>query len=484
MSEELLYFNGLNGATGHRLLPPMFPDDLIRLIEASDKCDKPDAKDANRTVYEKRIEAREKGTLGLIKEKVALDLEQAGWGIIYHPDTPDPVRKALAPLISSRKGKEFTYEPNETSRSFRARHKQGVGVLNPDLLPYYLLIAASPAQIPFHFQYTLDAAHAAGRLYFDEVSGYEKYVESVLEYESATANLPRERRVAIFSPRNPGDDATASSSIMLAAPLAKALNGTRFDLPGGGAVSYLIEHITGSDAEKKRLLDLLTRSTNQPALIFTATHGLGYPKGDLRQMDDQGAMVCQEWPGPETVPLNKGIPDTMYLAGRHLPEDARFDGLITFSFACYSAGTPQADDFSHLKQKPPVELADKPFVARLPQRLLSQGALAFIGHVDRTWDFSYLHLDVGNDITTFKNTIEAILTGAPVGHALEHFNDRYIYLSQELTESNEASLLYKFKMREPVDKAELTSLWMARNNARAYIIFGDPAVRIKPSLMP
>ncbi|MCI0387900.1 MAG: hypothetical protein MOB07_03890 [Acidobacteria bacterium] len=484
MSEKLIYFNGLNGATGAPLLHPMTASQLIPWIKKSDQDEQQDVKDALHTVREKRIAAKQKGILGLIEGKDPLDVKQAGWGVIYHPQTPPEVRLALADLIAYRAGKELTYIPGESSRKFRSRHKQGPGVVNPDKLPYYLLVVGSPTEIPFRFQYGLDGEHAVGRLYFDDPADYGRYVKRVLDYEEIKSNLPRERRVAIFSPENPDDKATALSASYLAKPLADALNGKQLKSSHGAEISYLVEHMTGAAAKKPALLDLFTRTSHRPALVFTASHGLGFPNANPRQLDNQGALVCHEWPGPKVWPEGSEIPETMYLAGTDLAPDLALDGLIVFSFACYSAGTPQLEDFSHFLNQEPSELAPHPFVARLPQRLLAQGALAFIGHVERAWDYSFLWQDVGSHTDTFQSTLEAILKGVPVGHAFEYFNDRYADLARELTGSEEEGLLHQFNLGEPVDPDELVALWMAHNDARAYVLIGDPFVRIKPALMP
>jgi hypothetical protein len=157
--------------------------------------------------------------------------------------------------------------------------------------------------------------------------------------------------------------------------------------------------------------------------------------------------------------------------------------LFFFAFACYSAGTPRLDDFSHLQHDSPRELAGKPFVARLPERLLALGALAFIGHVDRAWDFSFLGVDGASSVSTYQSTLEAILKGKPVGHALEYFGDRYADLAHEITDTHEDSLLHKFNLLEPVEPIDLARLWTAHNDARAYVLFGDPFARLRPSLM-
>jgi hypothetical protein len=479
-----MHFNGINGATGRRLLASMPPEQLVSWIQGDDKREAKATLDALRAVRERRIEARQAGVMGVIHGVDPLLAAEAGWGVIYHPDTPQEVRQALAGLVDARQGKELEAVPGDRASQFRARYEQEPGKVDPSKLPYYLLIVGPPSQISFRFQYGLDAEHAVGRLCFEQPDDYRRYAESVLAYEQAGGPLARERRVAFFSPRHAGDEATALSASELARPLAKALEMKALKMPGGGQVTYRTEHVSGDAATKPALLDLLTRATHPPSLLFTASHGLAYPKGHALQLKNQGAIVChgQDWPGPDAWPDEAPVPESAYLAGPHLPGDARFDGSIVFAFACYGAGTPHLDDFAYLREKQPEELASDPFAGDLPQRLLAQGALAFVGHVDRAWGYSFIG-PAGRQIGAFQYTLEAMLAGEPVGHAFEYFNDRYAEMSRQLTEREEDSLLSQYLLGEPVEAGELAELWIARNDARAYVVFGDPYVRLKPALM-
>jgi hypothetical protein len=472
------HFNGLNGATGTPLIPALTAKELIEWIKAGDQNEETAVKDELRSIREQN-EAK----LGMIEGVDPLKLAQAGWGVVYAPGTSQKIKDAMKPLVTARGGVELTTQPNENSRQFRNRHGQGINNVNPKALPYYLLLVGSPSEISFKFQYGLDAQHAVGRLYFDDDNNYGKYVKSILDYEALTGNLPRVRRVATFSPANPDDDATALSASELAQPLSQALDDQELVLNDATAVKYRSEHLGGATATKHALFDLLARTNNAPALIFTATHGLGFPNGDPRQKEKQGALICQEWPGPIAWGIQKPIPESMFFAAADIPPGMRCDGLIFFSFACYSAGTPRTEDFAYLKQQKPAELSPQPFVAQLPQKLLSQGAIGFIGHVERAWDYSFLSEGVGRDISTFKSTLEAMLKGQPLGHALQHVNDRYLALARELTESEEEGLLSQYNLGEPVNAEELVNLWTAHNDARAYVLYGDPYARANPTLM-
>jgi hypothetical protein len=465
VSPRTFHLSGLNGATGAPLQPALTAKEILPWIWEADHEESGAAKDALRSLRETRIENKAKGTLGLIPGVDADKPEQAGWGIVYAPGVPPEVREALSPLVAWRNGRELPFQAGDTPQKFLARQKQSLlAPVNPARVPFYLLLVGSPAEIPFSFQYGLDSSYAVGRLWFDDLDSYDRYVQTLVSREQAGTTV--ERRVAFFAPRHPGDEPTANMSLELAGPLADAL----------GAQA---ERLLGEAATRAALLDLLQRAEHRPALVFAAAHGLGFPKDDPRQRGEQGALVCQDWPGPKAWPQAQPIPEDLCFGAGQVP-DADLDGLVFFAFACYSAGTPRLEDFAHLKKQKPQEISSQPFAAGLPQRLLAQGALAFLGHVERAWDYSYLGLVGGRDVDTFESTINSILGGAPVGHAFTYLNDRYLALSREVTEGEEGSLLHQLKVHEPVDLDELAHLWMAHNDARAYVLFGDPAARLRP----
>jgi hypothetical protein len=83
---------------------------------------------------------------------------------------------------------------------------------------------------------------------------------------------------------------------------------------------------------------------------------------------------------------------------------------------------------------------------------------------------------VGPQLLPFENVIGYALIGCPLGYALKDFNERYASLSTNL-----GSLLERKSFGLQVADAELTSRWTERNDAEAYVLFGDPGAQVRVS---
>lgn len=404
-----------------------------------------------------------------------LDLSQAGWAVVFAEGADPRVRAALEPLLEHRRRqagglfREFAgpdgYRPGDTKLSFLERHGVGPGPVDPRQIPYYVLLVGSGAEIPFAFQCQLDVQYAVGRLAFDHVSHYLRYAQGVLDVESGRACRPR--RAAVFGPRNEGDDIGALAHDRLAQPLARTIAGER---------GWALDPALGEQATRARLLDLL--GAQAPALLFTAGHGAALERGAARQQALQGALVCQEWrkslhPSPNLSEV---------VAGADLARDADLRGLVVFSLACFSAGTPRHNGFVSLDAKQPRELADVDFVAQLPQCLLSHPggpALAVVGHVDAAFPDGFAWLPTGDQSQAFISVARLLMHGAPVGRAMECFGQRYAELSAELGELHENESL-----GFPPDPEEVQRIWLGTRDARGYVLLGDPAVRVGAEAAP
>jgi hypothetical protein len=469
-------FNGIDATTGAPSLPALSFDAVARLAGGEQL-------DAGEVA---RLRARaEAGTemLGAIAGVDTDDLAEAGWAVVFADDADPAVREALEPLLQARRaeaaarkagryrelaGQDGYHRGDTTSRFLLDQGIDPGAPANPDVFPYYVLLIGGPEQIPFRFQYQLDVTYAVGRLAFDTPGEYANYAAAAV---AAMTRPPVRRSVSLFGPRNPDDVATGMSSELLIAPLAAEL--------AAGHPSWEVEtHIGPGKAGKADLLGLLT-GAEPPSLLLTAGHGMTFPNGHPGQLAHQGALLCQDWPG--SAAWKAPIPQDFYLAGDDLPDASGPAGTIAFLFACYGAGTPRDDDFLQ-SAGAPVQIAPEAFVAGLPRRMLghpSGAALAVIGHVERAMSYSFAWPRAGRQLDVFRSALSTLLAGGRVGTAMEYFNDRYAALTTELESVRET-----VKFGGTVDAAEVAGLWTARNDARNYVILGDPAVRLPSSAAP
>jgi hypothetical protein len=352
----------------------------------------------------------------------ANDLSQAGWGVVFCHNADPAIREALKELLDFRKGqagrdnekfyREFAADkayragdPKETKRTFLSRCGAAAAQpADPNKVPCYLLIVGDSATIPYRFQYQLDVEYAVGRVWFEsdgkpDLEAFAQYARSVVEAESG--RVPLAKRAAFVGVQNHDDRAARLSANDLVQPLAEDL-GREQQEKGWSFQTYL------KDRASKIHMAQLLGGAEKPAFLFTASHGIGFPNGDARQIPHQGALLCQDWPGPSQ--WRQPIKSDFYLAADDVGDDARLLGLLAFHFACYGAGTPNLDDFAFLKNLGAAQrgaIAPRPFVAKLAQRLLGHpkgGALAVIGHVERAWGCSFFGAGkLGRQLQTLTN---------------------------------------------------------------------------------
>ncbi|MGB7874347.1 MAG: C25 family cysteine peptidase [Anaerolineales bacterium] len=435
--------------------------------------------------YEKITEADQKRIryLSTTKEKAFYgfdaplnEISEAGWGVIAHESLSEEILHEIEKLRSHRKTHgnisdklcpeiiKLTGIPDY--RKFLAERNVSPGFGNVEKLPYYLLIVGGPEVIPFRFQYELATEYAVGRIAFKTRESYQAYIEQLIAYETA-ATIPTERKIAFWSPANIDDQATSISSRFLVNPLYDDLD-PQINLQK----ELFIGDKPGREASKKNLTGLLNRK-KAPALLFTASHGLGHQIIDSEEkMLLQGALVTQDWE------KGKSITSDALFSGNELANGANVHGMVHLAFACFGAGTPAQDDYEKDYSSPILQpyTSQYPFISHLASQELVNGALAFIGHVDRTWAFSFigerqLHLE------GFERAIRNMLLGKrawPIGHCLRDIYDKALHLSKSLLED-----LHDMKFGRIFPPRIIADKWVERNDARAYALIGDPAVRLR-----
>lgn len=466
MSKELLA-SGINGSTGLYSPGPESDSDLARQIGGGSFLSPGELRERRWWVERYGVDDPSRAPA---REVDPLKLDEAGWGVLFSPEATPEIREALAPLLSWRREqagphyRELLYTPGQSKLDFLAAHRAVPGPADPRRVPYYLLLAGSPEAIPFRFQHDLDIQYGVGRIWFERPEDFARYAESVVQAEKRPVDRPK--RLVFVAPQNRDDAATRRISRDWIIPLAHQLGQE-------AETGWEIRQRLGPDATKEQLRRLLGGG-EPPSLLFLASHGLCFrEKPPLLQPSHQGALLCQDWPGPQE--WRGEIPAGHYFAAEDVSENADLHGLIAFLFADFAGGT--TDTPSELSLEPSGGHVPRPSVARLPQRLLSHprgGALAVVAPVDRTWGMS-LGWTGASRIQVSKEIIRRLLEGLPLGSALERVNQRSAELSVDLAS---ASLRGDHDSRLALWRERFAESWRAFQDASNLMVFGDPAVRL------
>ena len=107
------------------------------------------------------------------------------------------------------------------------------------------------------------------------------------------------------------------------------------------------------------------------------------------------------------------------------------------------------------------------------------GALAAIAHVERAWAYSFQSEKGGGQIQGFREVLARLLNGDRVGQATDTFNMQWAALSTRLAE-----LQVDLQHGADVPLKLLGQFWVARDDARNFLILGDPAVQLRVKDMP
>ena len=467
-------FSGIDMETGAPHLDSLTDEELGELLLGLEDRDWRDGDE------ERRLKGRHRDlTSGGVDRRPAADVEplslaSSGWGVIFTKDeNSQKAKEALKPLLDHRRSqaslwhpeyyKEIEYKPGETAQWFINQHGGKGGPVDPaDGLPYYLMIVGSPEQIPHHFQYHLDLQFAVGRLFFDDPDDYGRYAKSVIEAEKGLHHVRPE--ATFFAVE--GDETTQLMAEHFVDPLYKHLRTSRPEW-------NLRQYRRGSKDELQRLLG----GAETPALLMTAAHGLVCESGHDLQKAKQGAILCQEpFHGEPLRPEH-------YFSAADLGCKARVHGSVVFLFGCYSAGTPRVGNFPAVARRAmgnrahETNVAPEAFVSALAQRLLGHpngGALAVLGHVDRAWTRSFGGSS-GQGFAHIESLAKNLLDGYPVGSAMDWMHERFAEWSTELT-----GIMNKYGERpaQPPSSRQVARLWRANNDARNFVVLGDPAVRL------
>ncbi len=412
-------------------------------------------------------------------------LSQTGWAVLYTADQ-QPAIEQLRPLLTKRKAdvgnenpewyQEFIVPVGVTAKQWlgtASGNKVGLGgsVQPWDGIPYYLLLVGPPESFSFEFEATLKKKFAVGRLYFDDPADYGRYAANVIEYEKTGPRTPQHKNVAVWITCNQNDRATHALTSLV--PDEFTTDDHRL-----GAPNFTLESFVRGKATRPQFFRIVRGLMDQgrPAIIFTGSHGTQYLPTDPRQPEKQGALITQEW-FPGSGPLVSGPDGTAganQFCAADLPDDAQLHGTMFMMFACYSGGCPRDDTFRTNPDGTPMQAAAKDMISKLPQALLSQGALAVLGHVDMATPYSFQDPDGTPQAQVLRDPLDELLKGSTVGMAADRLTSEWSAMASQFFELGPLDA-----NATDADKKERATLTVATHNARNYILLGDPAMRLR-----
>lgn len=407
--------------------------------------------------------------------------DTVGWGVIL-PEPPDLEPAALATaddapepireLVTERTGKVLRYRASSQFGAFTLRDYAGGGdVLNaasppgtgPKQLPMYLLIYGSPAEIPWHVQYTLNPVRNVGRLDLTG-DGLANYVSALLRFWPGSA--ARYDAPVVWAVDHGGGDITTLMREAVAAEVYMRLAADR-DITAG-------TYIDGSQMTATGQVLTSVLGTNRPSLVITTSHGMTGPLDDLKAMrDDLGLLVDQQH-----VPVT---PD-------RLLDGWQPDGAIWFAQACCSAGSDSPSSYdglfdadSLLNQVLTGVAKLGAMVSPLPRTLLgaSKPLRAFIGQVEPTFNWTMSFPPNRQRLTSDLQRVlyERLCSGLPVGLAMSQY---YQPIGSLLISHGQAISDYDTHAGSAATKALDLALYtkVTAYDRASTVILGDPTVAI------
>ncbi len=413
------------------------------------------------------------------------------WGVVLPHDKQlaDELRGRVQPLLDHRAShnnlpippRVFTAPPpgatdKEIQKWVADEYYKG------DILdvPRYLLLLGDQHETPQRIQEALMHETFIGRLAFRDHDGYDAYVEKLIKHEK---KQQRDERSATFYTVHDGTGATRVGSRALVNPVHE-LAASRPRFPPG-ALQNLGKQVLSPDDFMR------AAGQTESGVMFSMSHGAGAPRrgwqGDrATQLAHQGAMSF----GREGKLYAKEIGDKQFLKN-----------CFWFMFACFGAGTPKRSKFHHWLKRlnehkqfrgradsvlRSLPEGDAPgFTAALPQAALANpnGPIAFFGHLDLAWTYSFLEFDTGEKRERpdkYYNLLREMMQGSTAGVALfelaRYYNEKIAQLTKIYDRREERAS--KQQPNPAEEEALLGHLWMIRQDLLGYVLLGDPAARL------
>jgi hypothetical protein len=407
---------------------------------------------------------------------------RVGWGVVLADrddvqaadkaagvDAPEPVRRLLAQRVGSpvlryrsdiEDGRLRRYTADGKAADLRIAGDRGTG---PNEVPRYLLIVASPREIPWRAQCRMQLDAYVGRLDLDAI-GLERYVEALMKEWASAA--PRRDKPVIWAVDHGHPDITRLMRKSITDRLKTRFESdAEFDV---GANFYLSD----TAATSVRLIEALV--ARNPAFVVTSSHGATFPLDDVPSMQKQLGLPVD---ADHTL---------LSPAGLHGAWPAH--GSIWYSHACCSAGSDGTSQFAGLLDGA-SSLARTltgvsecgAMTAPLPRALLGSTtpARAFIGHVEPTFNWTLRDRLTSQVIT--HDIVEALYSQLhladrpPIGLAMNIYYKAVGGFLHDYASARDEVNEHKPQAGERARDAKLIAL-----DRLAMVVLGDPTVCLPP----
>jgi predicted acylesterase/phospholipase RssA len=405
---------------------------------------------------------RPEGLTDRRREPEWADLARTGWAAVFPEGTTReaPIYQALEPLIEHRRAQvrtggsasrfqvflgPFGYKPGQTVEDFLAAADLGPGQQDPTRLGYHVLLVGGPEVIPFEFQLRLDLEYAVGRLSFEAPEHYAAYARRVLAHERGETTAARGVRLACTAP--------AGSPVRpkLTDQVLPAIEGYLSERAPGWSVRTV-----AWDGGPAEALAAQTWGAGEQASVLLVAGPTALP----RELPEDADLESYGWPrlGEEPLPLE------VILGGGAAPE------ILVLLGGC-SAGVDDHTRYGFLSTPPPIAYPDRPLVNGFARRLLrwERGPLVIVGELDVSWFLPPL-TGRQSEAMSLAEVMEMLLSGRTAGASMQSTSDHY-FRKLHLRAKAE-------RLGVELQPRQVEGLKLAIENARSWLLLGDPAVRL------
>lgn len=395
-------------------------------------------------------------------------------------DQPAPIRKLVeARTVNGVAPPIFRFKPDDPKRfstllNYRTQKPASIDGaprgIHAGALPLYLLIYASPGEVPWELQYLLNTTRAVGRLDLNEDEGLRHYVDALLSDDWNGAALDV-LATAVWAVHLDDEDITALLLRAIGGRISKSYAGDG-DLAG----RHRFVDGTSEAATHEKLLEAVRSSPvkGPPGVVVTTSHGL------------TDATLA-----PELQRQKIGLPVDQN--GHTLDLEALFaddwapNGGVWYCHGCCTAGSGDLSVYGGLVSNDSsinavlTTVTDfttraGPCVAPLPRRLLGapRPARAFIGHVEPTFDWTLRNQDSGQYLTDMLRfaMYDQLYGGKTVGLALRDWYARIGPLGQQFGIARQS-----YSRGDDVGD-RLLYYQLAQRDVQSLVVLGDPTVRL------